>query len=53
MPPLIVFIVGIVAMILFMTVSAWLAVVIVVVLVFTCLFRIRHLGVPLAECKRT
>ena len=44
MPPLIVFIMGLVAMILFMTVSVWLAVVIVVVLVFTCLLRIRHLG---------
>ena len=44
MPPLIVFVVGIIAMILFMTVSASLAMVIVVILVFTCLFRIRHLG---------
>jgi len=43
MPPLIVFIVGILSVILFMTVPVWLAVVIVTVLVFTCLFRIRHL----------
>lgn len=44
MPPLIIFMVGIIATILFMTVSVWLAVVIVLALVFTCLFRIRHLG---------
>ena len=44
MPPLIVLIVGIIATVLFMSCSIWIALPIVVAIVLVALFRIRHLA---------
>ena len=44
MPPLIIYFVGFVAVVLYLLLPVWLAVPVVIVLVLVALFRFRHLG---------